>query len=217
FHPGWVWVPAHYIWTPAGFVFVEGYWDYALADRGLLFAPVRIEPTVLVRDFRYVPFYVVQPDFMISALFVQPRWSHYYFGDYFDRAYVDRGYIPWTDFRLVRQVVDPNFAYYRVRFRDETWAQNLVTLYSARFRGEIARPPRTLVQQQQVVNNIQTKNIVDQRVTNNINITNIQNVSVLAPITKVNNTKVTALASLAKEGAAVPAERAGVERQVIKL
>src|SRR2546422_528661 len=40
YQPGWVWVPCHYAWTPAGCVFVEGYWDYPLHRRGLLFAPV---------------------------------------------------------------------------------------------------------------------------------------------------------------------------------
>ena len=36
----WVWTPAHYSWTPAGYVFIDGYWDYCLEDRGMLFAPV---------------------------------------------------------------------------------------------------------------------------------------------------------------------------------
>ena len=38
--PGWVWVPAHFCWTPLGYVFVDGYWDYVLATRGVLFAPI---------------------------------------------------------------------------------------------------------------------------------------------------------------------------------
>jgi len=44
--PGWVWNAAHYRWTPGGYVFVDGYWDYPLADRGVLFAPVQIPPAV---------------------------------------------------------------------------------------------------------------------------------------------------------------------------
>ena len=40
YRPNWVWVPARYQWTPAGYVFVEGYWDYPLATRGVLFAPI---------------------------------------------------------------------------------------------------------------------------------------------------------------------------------
>ena len=33
FRPGYVWAPASYAWTPGGYVFVDGYWDYPLADR----------------------------------------------------------------------------------------------------------------------------------------------------------------------------------------
>jgi len=33
---GWVWTPARYSWTPAGAVFVAGYWDYPLTSRGQL-------------------------------------------------------------------------------------------------------------------------------------------------------------------------------------
>src|SRR5437763_31716 len=40
FQLGRVWNPAHYLWTPGGYVFVDGYWDYPLEDRGLIFAPV---------------------------------------------------------------------------------------------------------------------------------------------------------------------------------
>src|SRR5262245_33508853 len=39
-NPDWVWVPDRYEWTPTGCVFVEGYWDYPLSGRGLLFTPV---------------------------------------------------------------------------------------------------------------------------------------------------------------------------------
>ena len=38
--PDWVWVPAHYVWAPRGYVFVDGYWDYSIGRRGVLFAPV---------------------------------------------------------------------------------------------------------------------------------------------------------------------------------
>ena len=37
----WIWVPARYVVTPAGCVFVPGYWDYVVVDRGVVFAPVR--------------------------------------------------------------------------------------------------------------------------------------------------------------------------------
>jgi hypothetical protein len=37
--PGWVWMPSRYTWTPAGSLFLPGYWDYELQRRGFLFAP----------------------------------------------------------------------------------------------------------------------------------------------------------------------------------
>src|SRR5687767_7510406 len=35
--PNWVWIPAHYVWAPRGYVFVDGYYDYSVARRGILF------------------------------------------------------------------------------------------------------------------------------------------------------------------------------------
>jgi len=85
FRQGWVWVPDCYKWTPAGYVFVPGYWDVPLAERGLLFAPVRFASRVYEkRGFVYRPAYVVQPDFLMGSLFVRTGTRHYYFGDYFE-------------------------------------------------------------------------------------------------------------------------------------
>jgi hypothetical protein len=198
FHPGWVWCPAHYVWTPVGYVFVEGFWDHPIAERGLLFAPVRIAPRFLtLAGWSYTPAFVVQPDFLLSALFVRPKLCSYYFGDYFAASYTRAGFVPWIDYRVGRSVFDPNFAYYRHAFRGGAWERGLRALFAARFEGTVPRPPRTLVQQNQVINNITVNKIQNNVVNNNIQITNIQNVNVLAPLTQVNNTRVTALASLA--------------------
>src|SRR5262249_23052823 len=79
----------------------------------------------------------------------------------------------------------------------DRWEKGLRDLYVGRFEGEIARPPRTLVQQSKVIQNLNVKKTENITVNKNINITNFQNVNVLAPIRKVANTPVTALASLA--------------------
>jgi hypothetical protein len=47
YQPDWVWAPSHYVWTPGGYVFVEGFWDRPFELRGLLFAPVRVAPSLL--------------------------------------------------------------------------------------------------------------------------------------------------------------------------
>src|SRR5262249_37596433 len=130
---------------------------------------------------------------------------HYYFGDYFEPRYTRAGFVPWIDYRVGRAVYDPNFNYYRLGFaRYGGWERALRNLYQARFRGDIPRPPRTLVQQNEVIRNITTNRTMNEVVNRSINLTNAQNVSVLAPLSRVNNTRVTNLAALAgvREGEA---------------
>src|SRR5262249_26974933 len=205
----------HYVWGPAGCVFVEGYWDHPLLERGLLFAPIRVEREVLVKRWVYTPSFVIQPDFLLSALFVRPARHHYYFGDYFTADYRRSGFVPWVDYRVTRTSFDPDFAYYRREYRGRVWERNLRQLYAARFEGTVARPPRTPVQQNTVIQNITQKNVTNVTVNKTLNITNIQNVNVLAPVTKIQNTRVTALASLAHPVGTAP-KPAEVKR-VVKL
>jgi hypothetical protein len=203
FHPGWLWTPAHYVWTPAGCHFVEGYWDRPLEARGLLFSPVQIDTTLLTRaGFTYVPQYVVQPDFLLTALFVHPTSCHYYFGDYFDARYQKHGFVPWVDYKVSRVSFDANFSYYRQMFaHNESWERGLREVYAGRFGGTVPRPPRTLVQQHEVVRNLTVNNTANVAINRNVNITNVQNVSVVAPLAQVHNTRVTNLSVLAGQRA----------------
>ncbi len=156
YQPGWVWVPAHYVWTPGGFVFVDGYWDFPLQTRGLLFAPVVLDRRVIVRPgWVYRPRYVVSDTFLMGAMFVRLDNVHYYFGDYFEPRYRQLGYQPWVEFRVSRVYPDPLFAYYRVANRQNpAWERDLRQLYVTRRDNPAARPPRTLVQQTQVIRTI---------------------------------------------------------------
>ena len=80
-----MWVPAHYRWTPIGYVFVDGYWDYPLERAGVLFAPVAFTQVVVARPaFVYTPTYVVSYHSMFTSLFVRRGYGSYYFGDYFE-------------------------------------------------------------------------------------------------------------------------------------
>jgi hypothetical protein len=153
--PGWVWVPAQYLWTPRGYLFVDGYWDFPLANRGLLFAPVWLAPGSYVRPgWVYRPAFVVDDQFLTSALFVRLADNHYYFGDYFDPRYARSGFTAWVDIRISRFFFDPLFAYYRWRHRgDPAVERDLLMLYAARREGRAPRPPQTLVQQQSLVKN----------------------------------------------------------------
>jgi len=199
FNPDWVWIPAHYIWTPGGCVFVEGFWDFPLHLRGLLFAPIR--PRVDLVAFTFRPAFVIQTDFLLTALFVGPARRHFFFGDFFAPADERAGFVAWINFQPSRRALDPNFAFYRAAFNGQPmWTENLTALYQGRRTGDIPRPPRTLVQQNTVINNITRSNTTNVNVTKNINITNIQNATVVQPLSKMNRIEVTALASLAPSG-----------------
>lgn len=146
--PGWTWTPASYRWTPGGYAFADGYWDYELNRRGLVFAPVYFDPRFSGRpNWSYQPRYVVNTDFMLGSLFVNTGWNHYFFGDYYDRSYAQRGYSPWANNRGANRQYDPLFSYYRWQNRgDQRWERELVSGYIARRDGSIARPGRTLSQ-----------------------------------------------------------------------
>jgi hypothetical protein len=199
YRPGWVWVSACYRWTPCGFIYVPGYWDMPLLERGLLFAPVRFAAFVYARPgFIYRPTFCIQPDFLCGALFVSTGCPCYFFGDYFAPRY-RTGFTSWVSFRFGGGIgLDLNFCYYRNAYRGyPAWERGLTGLYAGRFAGTIAAPPRTLVQQRTVINNIVVNKTTNVVVNKNINITNIQNVNVLSPVSKVNKVQVTAMSSLA--------------------
>ncbi len=148
----WVYCPAHYVWTSAGVIFVEGYWDYPLESRGLLFAPVYLNANVYSQqDYVYRPSYVLYDTALLGAMFVRPGYSSYYFGDYFDRRYTNLGYRPWVDYRQ-GHAIDPLWAYYRHSYgtHDRNWVTNMNRLYQGRVSGEIPRPARTFAEQTQL-------------------------------------------------------------------
>ncbi|MGE4004229.1 MAG: hypothetical protein AB7I48_28950, partial [Planctomycetaceae bacterium] len=114
-HPcqtNWVWSPARYCYTPRGYVFLNGYWDYPLARRGLLFAPVRFyRPVYGVAGYRYTPFYWINVSRLTVGLFVSPRRSQYYYGNYYGPQFAAAGYYPWYQYHNRRFGYDPLFVY----------------------------------------------------------------------------------------------------------
>src|SRR5207244_3339883 len=91
-----VWNYPCWSWTPRGYAFIPGYWDYPLGQRGLLFAPVNFRsPLWNVAGWAYRPSYAIginTPWF--SALFAGPN-RNYYFGNYYGSRYAGLGYSPW--------------------------------------------------------------------------------------------------------------------------
>lgn len=188
YQPDRVWVASSYRWTPAGYVFVDGYWDYPLADRGTLFAPAYIPPAVYADPaFVYTPNYVVQENCLYGSLFCRRGFGSYYFGDYFSPAYANLGFTAWCGNVGIslgfggNHWYDPLFGYYRCGFRsDPFWGGGgIFDLYAGRYRGDYLRPPTTLVQQNTVINNITRNRTVN-------NITNVNNVTMLSSLNQVN-------------------------------
>ncbi len=198
----WVWAPARYNWTPAGYVFCDGHWDYPLATRGVLFAPVAFARPVYARPaFVYTPAYVVAAPSLTGALFVRRGYGNYYFGDYFDNRYVDRGYNAWCGtvgrggfsigFTTGRSFgYDPLWSYYSANYRNSPrWQGGVNDLYTGRYRGDVPRPPTTLVHQNTAINTITRTNVTN--VTNNITVVDgaarvgnrdVSNVAMVAPL-----------------------------------
>jgi len=144
--PGWVWVPSHYVWTPRGYIFVAGYWDYSLEHRGVLFAPVYFPRSVYSRvGFSYSPNIVIDIGVLRLSLFTCPRYCHYYFGDYYDDAYLRVGIYPWFESERIHTWYDPIYVHDRWRtHRDEPqWEEHERHEYDLRRDNKDLRPPRT--------------------------------------------------------------------------
>jgi hypothetical protein len=180
--PGWVWVPAHFRWTPSGYIYVAGYYDLPVSRRGVLYAPVIVDRGVVEVGFVYTPAYAVSDTIVLDSMFVRPSYCHYYFGDYYGPAYHNCGYE--TVYVYSRRHYDSIVVYEHYEHRHEpNWIDLRIDIGSRRDRGELPVPPRTLVQQ----NTIIQQTIVNQ---NNVNVVNQTNVNNVANVknTTVNNT-----------------------------
>ena len=143
--PNWVWVPAHYVWAPRGYVFVEGYWDYSIGRRGVLFAPVYFNAGVYARrGFSYSPTVVIDLGVFANHLFLRPQYQHYYFGDYYAANYRGAGFYPSYSYNSGRYGYDPIYAHQRWQHRqDSGWEHRVAADFQNRRNHEDARPPRT--------------------------------------------------------------------------
>jgi WXXGXW repeat (2 copies) len=145
----WDWVPPHYVWTPRGYVFVDGYYDYSVARRGVLFAPVYFNSGIYMQPgFSYSPAMVISPAVFASHLFLRPGYGHYYYGDYYASNYTTAGFSPWFSFNSSRYGYDPFYAQQHWLHRqDRGWEQTIQADFQNRRDHENARPPRTWADQ----------------------------------------------------------------------
>lgn len=122
---GWLWHAAQYFWTPRGYVFVDGYWDRRLEERGLLFAPVSFDAALQrTPGWCYRPQCVVGPFGLTASLYVRPASCQYFFGDYATSSSTRWGIQPLLVYG--QQSYDPLFSYYRWQAgNDPSWTRNL--------------------------------------------------------------------------------------------
>ncbi|MDX6766559.1 MAG: hypothetical protein SFU85_07195 [Candidatus Methylacidiphilales bacterium] len=140
------WIPASYAWTPGGYVFVDGYWDYPLVRRGIVFAPVYWSPAPIIvynqPVRRYSPSVVIQLSFLSDCLFIRPRYHHYYFGNYYDVSFRSGGYYTSFAWFNTHRSCEPIFAHRRwENRRDSRWEQRERDRDEQRRNNPSQRPP----------------------------------------------------------------------------
>jgi len=154
YRPGWVWVPTCYYWTPYGYIFADGYWDYPLRYRGWLFCPIWVDFAVCYRPgWFWRPCYWVPEPCLVSFLFVHTRRFCFFFGDYYDPFYARTGLISIYYYRVHRHCYDPLVGYCAFDYgrRNPNWLAQQRTLVQARMQGTAPRPPRTLEEQRKLL------------------------------------------------------------------
>jgi hypothetical protein len=134
---------------------VQGYWDHDIVHRGVMFAPVYYDRPIYARpDYYYSPNTVIDLAMMAACLFVQPGSHHYYYGDYYDHRYEERGFYPWWSKQIPRYGDDPNYAHYRSSqlTQDPDWDVHVDEQYRHRREHVEDRPPQTLALQMERIN-----------------------------------------------------------------
>lgn len=153
----WIWTPSHYVRTPRGYVFVDGYWDYPFRSRGVLFAPVYFPRHIHRRvGFSYSLNIVVDLGGLEFGIFTRPKYRHYYFGDYYDSFYIDIGIFPWFECVTRHTWYDPIYRHDRWRYKRDKhrWRQHVRWEYERRRVNKKLRPPRTYREQEHRKRNV---------------------------------------------------------------
>ncbi len=133
-HDDWVWIPSRYVWTPSGCIYRQGYWDFAVQSRGTMFCPMAFR-TGYRQTFR--PRYVIETGpLWLANLFVNPRFNHYCFGNYYGYR-GSRPVYPWVNYYQRSRGYDPLFSYYAYQNRNTNLIRQI-----ARVERQIANNPQ---------------------------------------------------------------------------
>ena len=136
----WLWVPAAYHWSPGGYVYAPGYWDYGLANRGVVYAPMYFQGGF--RGGFFQPVYALNTwQHLMLHLFVRPNFGHYMFGNYYGPGFANRGFIPWHQYGRRNRGFDPLFSYYNWRYGNQ-YVGRLDQWHDYFVRNENYRPRR---------------------------------------------------------------------------
>ncbi|HEY1860031.1 MAG TPA: hypothetical protein VGG61_06735 [Gemmataceae bacterium] len=198
--PGYVWVSSHYRWSPSGYIFVPGYWDIVVANRGVMYAPVYIDTNVVGATYVYTPAYVVPETVVVSAMFIRPSCCHYYYGDYYEVRYRDCGYTSCVVYS--QSHYDSIVVYETYAHREEpTWISLQIDLCSRREREPALRPVSTSI----------TNANYNTYVVNNVtNVTNVNNTT----INNTTNNNTTNNKSVANNNFLMPAKQLAAAKGV---
>lgn len=166
-YPDWVWVPERYVWTPAGYIYRAGYWDYLVVDRGTIFCPVYW--TNPAPNYRFQPSYVVNGGAnLLANLFVYPRYNHYYYGNYYNSPLIGQSLYPWVTFTQQSRLYDPLYGYYRTQYRDVGYLQRISRMHNYFAANPSYQPPLTLAMQIQNLSSFNSTNVNNTTINNNV-------------------------------------------------
>lgn len=113
----WIYVQPHWVWTPRGYIFINGYWDWRVPRRGQIFAPIYVTPVVYQRpNYFYTPRCTISTSNLFVHLWVRDSYCHYYFGNYYGPTYVNRQFTPWCNYNSRPRCYDPLFTYCNVHY-----------------------------------------------------------------------------------------------------
>lgn len=145
--PNWCWVPARWVWTPRGCIFLRGRWDYLYAQRGCLYAPVYFHGPIYTRPgYYYRPWCALNVGNLFVHFWVRPNYCHYYFGNYYGNF--DRwGLTPWHRYGGIHGGFryDPMLSWYNCHYRRQgiNYIDRISGWHRYYERHEHDRPPRT--------------------------------------------------------------------------
>ncbi|HMP16865.1 MAG TPA: YXWGXW repeat-containing protein, partial [Gemmatales bacterium] len=143
-----VWMPGQYVYTGNGYRFVNGYWDYCLEDRGLLFAPVTFtSPLWLNPGWAFRPCFGINIGFgggwgwgwggFYNNLYMGPGFGNFWFGNFCNPWCWGAGFRPWC-WNGARGFANPIFNHYCWLNRGNPgWRNNVQQTFAARQFGVI--------------------------------------------------------------------------------